>query len=195
MADELHELRALVERAAPSEVVWEPPPPELWDSISVATGQSERGRPGGKRRSRRWAAVAGLAAAAIAIIAVTAIVSRNGGDEVLSTVALASPSGGTGSGEAELVDHDGLVRLRLQTVGVDPDSGGYLEVWLIDPTISRLVSLGPLRSDGVYDVPVGVDPHAYPVVDVSAESVDGNPAHSGVSVLRGELAFPRTATT
>ena len=60
MADELHELRALVERAAPSEVVWEPPPPELWDSISVATGQSGRGRPGGKRRSRRWAAVAGL---------------------------------------------------------------------------------------------------------------------------------------
>ena len=196
MADELHELRALVERAAPDEVVWEPPPPELWEGIRIATGQSARGRRRTERRRGRWATLAGLAAAAIAIIAVAALVSTRGGsDQVISTGALASPTGGSGSGEAELVDHDGAVRLRLHTAGVDPASGGYLEVWLIDPSISRLVSLGPVRADGVYDVPAGVDPHAYPVVDVSAEAVDGNPAHSGVSVLRGELAFPRTAAT
>jgi hypothetical protein len=62
-------------------------------------------------------------------------------------------------------------------------------VWLIDPTVSKMVSLGPLRDDGVYDVPAGVDPFAFPIVDVSAEPVDGNPAHSGDSLLRGQLPF------
>ena len=40
---------------------------------------------------------------------------------------------------------------------VDADDG-FLEVWLIDPAVERLVSLGPLRSDGRYDLPAGLDP-------------------------------------
>ncbi len=66
---------------------------------------------------------------------------------------------------------------------------GYLELWLIDPTVTRLVSLGPLRTDGIYDIPAGVDPAAFPIVDVSVEPVDGDPTHSGDSVLRGELTL------
>jgi hypothetical protein len=53
--------------------------------------------------------------------------------------------------------------------------------------VSKLVSLGPLRRDGVYDLPAGLDPAAFPIVDVSVEPIDGDPAHSGDSVLRGEL--------
>ena len=36
-------------------------------------------------------------------------------------------------------------------------------------------------------VPAGVNLTDYPVVDVSLEPLDGNPAHSGTSVLRGTL--------
>ena len=77
---------------------------------------------------------------------------------------------------------------HVETRGLDAGDG-YLELWLIDPTVSRLVSLGPLRADGIYDVPAGVDPAQFPIVDVSVEPVDGNPTHSGDSVLRGQLTL------
>ena len=94
--------------------------------------------------------------------------------------------GGSGTGRAELLDRDGSFQIRLETDGLDP-TDGYLELWLLDPSATKLVSLGPLRADGVYDVPPGVDPRAFPVVDVSVEPVDGDPTHSGQSVLRGAL--------
>ena len=81
-----------------------------------------------------------------------------------------------GSGRAELVADDGTLQLRLETAALDADDG-FLEVWLIDPTVTRLVSLGPLRPDGVYDLPSGVDPAAFPIVDISIEPVDGDPTH------------------
>jgi len=40
-----------------------------------------------------------------------------------------------------------------------------------------------------YDLPDALDPHAFPIVDVSVEPADGVPAHSGVSVLRSALQF------
>lgn len=51
-----------------------------------------------------------------------------------------------------------------------------------------MVSLGPSRPDGRYAVPSGVDAGRFPVVDVSLEPPDGDPTHSGTSVLRGTLA-------
>jgi hypothetical protein len=83
-------------------------------------------------------------------------------------------------------DDDGRLELRVDTTDLDPGDG-FLELWMIDTTVTRLVSLGPLRPDGVYDLPPGLDPAAFPVVDVSIEPLDGNPAHSGDSVLRGRL--------
>jgi Anti-sigma-K factor rskA len=61
-------------------------------------------------------------------------------------------------------------------------------VWLIDPNVEGMVSLGPARSDGTYAVPPDIDVAAFPIVDVSVEPPDGVPTHSGVSVLRGTLA-------
>ena len=52
----------------------------------------------------------------------------------------------------------------------------------------RMVSLGTFTvgRDGraVVTLPVTADPRRYPVMDVSIEPADGNPAHSGHSVLR-----------
>jgi hypothetical protein len=107
--------------------------------------------------------------------------------QVLSAVDL-EPLAGAGVGRAELVSIDDSLQLRVETEGLDtPD--GYFEVWLINPSVTELVSLGPLRADGDYDVPPGVDAAEFPIVDISDEPVDGDPSHSGDSVLRGQLSI------
>ena len=51
-----------------------------------------------------------------------------------------------------------------------------------------MVSLGILAGDsGIFAVPRGLDLADYPVVDVSFEPLDGQPAHSGESIARGIL--------
>jgi hypothetical protein len=44
--------------------------------------------------------------------------------------------------------------------------------------------------EGRFTIPVGLDPDDFALVDVSAEPFDGDPAHSGDSILRGELGTP-----
>ena len=113
---------------------------------------------------------------------------------------------GGGNGDDEPVAETTLERLGADRLGpgraagprrgvpaaagdrrISQDDDGYLELWLIDPSVTKMVSLGPLRPDGLYDLPPGVDPSAFPIVDISAEPVDGDPAHSGNSLLRGTL--------
>ena len=62
--------------------------------------------------------------------------------------------------------------------------------WYITADASALVSLGILEgSEGVFDVPDDVDLADYVLVDISQEPEDGDPAHSGDSIVRGELGF------
>jgi anti-sigma-K factor RskA len=200
---ELAELRRLAERVRPAEVTWEEPPADLWGRISAAVSEEATGfaatppeqpEPGAdssvvsiamaSRRRRAWLAAA-LAAAAALVVVVAVAVLRNGDPSVLAATEL-DLLGKSGSGRAELIEHDGQVQLRVETADLDAGDG-YLELWLIDPTVSRLISLGPLRADGTYDVPAGVTPAEFPIVDISAEALDGDPTHSGQSLLRGEL--------
>ena len=44
--------------------------------------------------------------------------------------------------------------------------------------------------EGRFSIPVGLDLDDYALVDVSAEQFDGDPSHSGDSILRGELSTP-----
>jgi anti-sigma-K factor RskA len=182
--DEMAELLALVEQGQLPEGGWEPPPPGLWERIDAATRETELER----RRRRRWflPAVAAAAAAVVLVAALGAfaLIGDDGGD-VVAAVDLEPLSDG-GTGTARLVEHDGTLQLHVDTADLDPGDG-YLELWLIDPTVTQLISLGPLRDDGTYDLPPHVDPSAFPIVDVSIEPVDGDPTHSGQSVLRGEL--------
>lgn len=195
-AAEWAELRSLVERASIDDLEWEPAPSELWrrvvneidaDHVPVRSIHDQTTSRSVTSR-RRWIAGAGLAATAAAVLAVVVMVIDKPDVDVVAAVEL-EPLTGSGSGRAELVSVGDGVQLRLQTDGLGtPD--GYFEVWLIDPSVTELVSLGPLRADGRYDLPPGVQPAAFPIVDVSVEPVDGDPAHSGDSVLRGELPTP-----
>ena len=56
------------------------------------------------------------------------------------------------------------------------------------PDVSGLVSLGTLDgTSGRFDLPAGLDLTQFSVVDVSEEQFDGDPAHSGDSIVRGPL--------
>jgi hypothetical protein len=95
-----------------------------------------------------------------------------------------------GAGGTAVVDElpDGV---RQVSVTVDEAAGtgsGLREVWLITTDGTGLVSVGYLTgAHGRFDVPPGLDLADYRLVDVSAETDDGDPAHSGDSVVRGEL--------
>ena len=71
---------------------------------------------------------------------------------------------------------------------VDPDSNR--EVWLITEDATEIISLGMLEGQtGEFVVPDAVDLREFVLVDVSDEPVDGDPTHSGDSIVRGALDF------
>lgn len=94
-------------------------------------------------------------------------------------------------GQAEIDDDgDGRRTLTVTLEGDERLDGDYREVWLIRDDGQALISLGVLEeSSGTFLVPAGVDLDEYRLVDISFEPVDGDPAHSGDSIVRGELDF------
>ena len=94
------------------------------------------------------------------------------------------------------VRHSGSARVeedasgaRDVVVDLSAPGDGLREVWLIDPETSGLVSLGLLSgASGTFSIPSNIDLGRYSVVDVSEEPDDGNPAHSGDSIVRGQLS-------
>jgi hypothetical protein len=65
---------------------------------------------------------------------------------------------------------------------------GFREVWLGSSDLSKMVSLGVLgNQDGAFVLPSGLDLAQYPIVDISHEPYDGDPAHSAESIARGAL--------
>ena len=211
--DVLAELRALAADVELVPTAWAQPPAGLWERIAAETGvpaeasapepasgppadvDAEASPPApvtplrpSRRRPMPW--LLGAAAAVVALVAGIAVYAgRPAQTDVVASVALDPLTAGQyGSGNAKLIDDRGQYRLKVDTTDLDPGEG-FLELWLIDTKVSKLVSLGPVRPDGTYDLPPGLDPAEFPVVDVSVEPLDGNPAHSGDSVLRGTLTF------
>jgi hypothetical protein len=156
------------------------------DPASAATPLRPAGS--GRRTVPAW----WLAAAAVVGMAVGggvlwAVQSPDGGERTLASTELAPLPDFSGSGEAVLTETgDGLRRLDVTVSGAAP--AGLREVWLLAPDATRMYSIGILDGDrGTFDVPDAIDLREFPVVDVSDEPLDGNPAHSGVSVVRGSI--------
>jgi hypothetical protein len=161
------------------------------------TGAAEQAHPdelAARRRLRGW--LPALAAACTALVLGVAggvLWERNALQPEETTVASAVldplPDWAGVSGEAVLQESaDGSRQVVVSVDGPAPE-GTYREVWLLTPDASGLVSLGALEgAEGRFAVPEGLDLADYPLVDVSEESFDGDPAHSGDSVVRGELA-------
>lgn len=146
---------------------------------------------------RRWVVPALAAAAALVIGAVggswlSSLRTEPGGAVVATARLAALPDWPDASGSATLRElPDGTLEV---VVDIDEAASGTAdsplrEVWLLTADASGLVSMGFLDgTTGTFRVPSGVDLSTYPIVDVSAEPDNGDPNHSGDSIVRGELA-------
>jgi anti-sigma-K factor RskA len=182
-AAEVRRLRAVAERVGalgPSE--WTPPePPPL------------RLDPSPPARRRRLVLRPAVAAVAVIVLLAAgaaggALLAGGGGTRgEPATVARLAPVG-SGPQGARAEARVGADRVTLTVSGLEPTAGGdYYELWMLrSPT--ELVALGSFRVDADgrarVTLPLAVDPRRFPVLDVSLEPADGDPAHSQVSVLR-----------
>jgi hypothetical protein len=74
--------------------------------------------------------------------------------------------------------------IRLSNDRID----GFRGVWVGSTDLTRMVSLGVLDNEsGVFALPDGIDLAQYPVVDISDQPYNGDPAHSDDSIARGTL--------
>ncbi len=142
------------------------------------------------------AALAAAAALAIVLATGAALFVRATDAEVtVAQAAIANdglpvPVAGTGTAVLKQRGEDQYLELELPDLGtVDPNS--MYEVWMIDTDVVGMVSLGNLSGTGGdtarIDLPDTIDHTAFPVIDISVEPLDGDPTHSGQSILRGVL--------
>jgi hypothetical protein len=187
------------------------PPSSVWDAVSaeldrepapatppppVVDAGHELARRRASRADRRRFPVAWVAGAAAAGLVVGALGARVlGGAEPAPAVTVASTSLDTldtrqAKGTADVVRHDGRLDLTVNTQPIDA-GGGYLEVWLINKDLERMVSVGvlePGERDQSFAIPQELLDQGYVIVDISREGFDDAPQHSGDSVVRGTLA-------
>jgi hypothetical protein len=174
------------------------PPEHVWHLINAELGTSEREAPVPPVKRRRWqpALVAAMVGALVAA-AVTYVLLRPDGSSCGESVALSAlPGAPTGvRGEACIISSGGERKLRVTANGMPAPTNGFYEVWLIDadslsdPQHLRMATLGNMAGAKSEDftLPPNVDVTKYNLVDISAEPNDGNAAHSGKSLLRGQL--------
>ncbi|GAA1846025.1 anti-sigma factor [Agromyces salentinus] len=141
-------------------------------------------------RARWWTLAA--AAAVIGIVAgVTvglAVARPSATQEVLARATLDPFPGWDASGDAIVEQDDEGRRSIVVDLDVAPTADAVQEVWLIRSDASGLVSLGLLDgASGRFALPADIDLGEFTIVDVSAEPLDGVPAHSGDSIVRGDL--------
>ncbi|WP_026553659.1 anti-sigma factor [Arthrobacter sp. H20] len=110
-----------------------------------------------------------------------------GSADVLAKIDLDPLDGFTAQGSATVFAAEEGTR-TLEITMTDEQADGYQEVWLIAPDLEQMYSLGVIGGGtSSFAIPDSVDLAAFPIVDVSDEPLDGDPLHSGVSVLRGTL--------
>lgn len=154
------------------------------------TRAASRRRGSGPRLSRLMLALAASAAVVLAVVGTWALIRPAAVVEVASANLAAFPDHPGAEGSAVVVEGEGgekVVRVELED---DEAGNGYREVWLITADATAIVSLGILEgSEGEFAVPEDVDIRDYVLVDISQEPEDGDPTHSGDSIVRGELDF------
>jgi hypothetical protein len=163
----------------------------------TGTGGGERPSASPPRRWSRWVAPLAAAAVGIALGAGAVVISQNRGSDVtVEAVAplTAVPDGPLAAdrqrqlGQAELVAAPTGTQVKVIAPDLPPTTNHSYEVWLFGND-GRMVSLGTLNNgDGTFTVPQGISTQEYRTVDVSDEPPNGNPAHSGISLVRGSFS-------
>ena len=160
------------------------PEPDSYDGPVVSLDAAR------SKRNLRMAVVVGIAAAVLLIGVPVGLALRESSDDQPGDFIAADLDALSdelaASGEAELADRE----LRVETMGLDPLDDAVYELWLLDIVDGEpadLVSVGVIDAAGTFIIDESVDLDRFNVVDISIEPTDGDPSHSGNSVLRGEL--------
>jgi anti-sigma-K factor RskA len=207
--DELAELSRIAElgrnpehlapQLVPTEAMWQSIQVQLATETPATTEAAPEPAPSSQTvtelphrtpRPRSWLLVAAAAVVGLIIGAGVTTVAVRDRVEVTSSTVLEALPGQTGKGTAELVNDRGRPELRVQ-IDAPPTSDRYREVWLINTDGQRMYTLGVLPDDGRASYPLPPELAGqlqnFPIVDVSIEPYDGNPAHSRESQVRGTL--------
>jgi len=146
------------------------------------------------RSRRRWLPMAAVAASALVVGGIAGAVGASllGGDDPQAVVVARTtldplPADPGATGTAVVVNAAGTRRLEVDVSRLSSTDGFY-EVWLIDASVKKMVPIGVLTGTrGDFTIPADLDLGKFPVVDISAEPLDGDPTHSGKSHLRGVI--------
>jgi anti-sigma-K factor RskA len=168
---------------------WDPPqPPPLALPVDEIPGGARTGvaeRTSASRRRWGFALAAGFACVAVAAALWIGLASDEPSGETVQLAPLDSEPE-PARGELTLPQDGGEARLTVG--GLGPSDGDFYEVWLLGRG-DRLVSLGSFRvgesGEAELEIQLPVDSSSYEYFDVSREPDDGDPAHSGDSILRG----------
>ncbi|WP_179872119.1 anti-sigma factor [Microcella indica] len=196
-----------VARSSLGEAELQEPPARVWQGIQRELGLSAEVAPSAsppvlsladarERRSSRArrvvAPLIGVAAAAALIVG--AVLTWNAasprlGEQLLASAELeALPQWTDSTGSAELAQTASGERVLRVSLETSATGDGVREVWLLTEAVDGLISLGLLEgSEGEFVVPDSVDLERFSIVDVSLEPLDGDPTHSGDSIVRGPL--------
>jgi anti-sigma-K factor RskA len=205
-------------RAVESDDYPSAPPPAVWDRVVAELGLGQDDTVGQAGRAPDASAAAGagapvslpaqrdsrrpapwLLATAAAVVGVVVgvgatLVATSGDDDepIVASTELTVLADDTRGGDAEIRRSGSGRVLELDVPTLPTETDGFYEVWLLDKAAKRLVSIGLLDpSQGTrarFPIPDDLDVAEFPVVDVSVEPADGDPAHSGDSVVRGTLS-------
>ncbi len=152
--------------------------------VPLRPGTSAEGR---WVRRLAFAAAASFALGAASTVVLGQLINRPNA-EVIQAIGLDPLPGWEAEGTATLKQSNGDTILVIDLPEPEMDDG-FREVWLIDSNVERLVSLGTMTGDHAeFTIPAGLDLDEYVVVDVSREHFDGDPTHSGDSIVRGVLS-------
>ena len=205
LREEVERLRPLVGRLEelPAEV-WEaaPQPPPLAVPEGAAEPPWEPGggpSPAGRRLrlptlTLRPAPAAALAALLLAVgVASGLLIGGNGGSQGPGTgvtdLVLRRIGDGPPGAQGDVFVAESKQRAMVDVEGLKPSGPhAFYELWLLDDD-GRMIALGSFRigADGrsKVELPIPVAPSRYRYFDVSLQADNGNPAHSGISILRG----------
>lgn len=142
-------------------------------------------RPGVGRRTL----IVGMLAAGVLGAGGTWLATRGTPTRFLAEVALTTLDTARQLGQAQLRRGAKGLELSISVHGLVPGDG-YLEVWLINKDLKRMVSVGVLPADAEqqdFAVDEALIDNGYLIVDISREAFDDKPQHSGDSLVRGIL--------
>lgn len=182
-------LRAEVERLRPVVTRLHRLPPAAWEPAQPPPLTAPEPAPPRRRLVLRPVVAAACALALVAAGVGIGALAGGGDDEPGGARIALAPLDAPRAASGRVTVADGV---SLDVSGLPPSrAGDFYELWLLGDD-KRLVSLGSFAvgADGKarLNVPLPVDPARFSYFDVSREPGDGDPGHSGLSVLRGSTS-------